>query len=56
MKTIKKNQMSTQELKSTLFDIKTLVEGFNNILEMVKEGEFEVQSIKIIQPYREKKD
>lgn len=38
MKTIKKNQMEILELKSTLIEIKTLLEGLNNILKIAGES------------------
>lgn len=41
---------------SALIEIKTLLEGLHNILKMAEEREVEDQSIKIIQPGREKKD
>lgn len=48
--------MEILELKSTLSEIKTLLERLNNILKMAEESEVKDQSIKIIQPGREKKD
>lgn len=47
--------MEILELKSTLSEIKTLLEGLTNVLKMVEEHEVEDQSIKIIQPGREKR-
>lgn len=47
MENIKKKQMGILELKSTLLEIKTLLEGLNNILEMAEESEFEKQLLKL---------